>query len=76
MISPGAFSAPENCALQFWGGPSSLSGGYKCRLLFSGSPGREASPIPPPWQHLPLDQAFQLCEEKGVPAALRIITKP
>ena len=44
--------------------------------MFSRSLGRETSPIPPPSQHLPLDQAFQPREEKGVPAALRIIAKP
>lgn len=81
VISPGAFSAPENCTLEFGGrggggGPGSRSGGYQCRLLFSGSPGREASPVPPPRRHLPLDQAFQLREGKGVPAALQMITKP
>lgn len=36
---------------------------------------RETSPVSPPSQHLPLDQAFQLREERGVPEALRIIAK-
>lgn len=71
--SPEGFP-PENCTLSSRGalalGQEDTSAGY-C----SGASREGKGPIASR-HHLPLTKFFQLCQEKGVPVALRIITKP
>lgn len=64
-ISTGAFSAPENCTLEFWGGPRSGSGGFQCRLLFSRSLGGRRPPSRLPASICHWTKPFS-SEKKGV----------